>query len=100
MDIPSVPFSPSLLLIDSTIPKAVRREIVKRLEEYHFAVCAVEQTDGLMLYEIQKLFDSKKHAILFVNRGMHALARATFLAMFEATLSGSSDFGTFLFNVY
>lgn len=49
---------------------------------------SADEEDGSLLYEIQKRFDSKKHVLLFVDRGIHALKRAAFLAGFNATLTG------------
>ena len=116
VDIPSIPFKPSLVIVDSSIPRSIRAEMGRLLAEYSFTALSTvgrkhgiitnfhkcfaglylniffyflaDKEDGSLLYDIQKLFDAKKHVLLFVDRGIHALKRAAFLAGFNATLAG------------
>jgi len=88
MTISSVPFKPSLLVIDSSIPNIIRKELIMHLEMLNFVICPSTQVDTRFLPDIQRLFDSKKHVIVFVNRGVHAVARATFSSLFHTTLTG------------
>ena len=77
-----------LLLIDSRVPRKLKRFLTENLLQFDFAVCNKSQTDENLVLEMQKIIDSKRHVLFFANRGSHSLARLNFVSSFNSVVSG------------
>jgi len=85
--IPPAPFKPVVLLIDSRVPRKLKLYLTENLVGYDFVVCTTDQSDENLVLEMQGIIDSKRHVLLYANRGAHSLARLNFVSGFNSVVS-------------
>jgi hypothetical protein len=76
-----------LLVVDAHIAKGLKKDLIAYFSSFLFTVCVHEVGDTLPLQrEIQSLFDSGKHAILFADRGIDGVSRAAYTGALNAVV--------------
>jgi hypothetical protein len=85
--IPPTKVHPSILLIDTHIPKLVKEQLIKKLEKLHFSVAKLPLPNLDLATEIQSIFDKGHSAVWFVDFGLHLQARGMFIAFFAAIMA-------------
>lgn len=77
-----------LLIVDLKIPKKTRLELVELLFKYNYSVAVTLEGDDFnsVIPPIQKAIEQGQSAILFVEKGIDVVGRATFNACFRTAL--------------
>jgi hypothetical protein len=88
VEIPPAEFSPVLVLADLRLPAEVQHAIAERISEHNVVVVKQHGLNTGLMVQIQEHFDSMHNVLLFVDRGVNRVARAKFIASFNALVTG------------
>jgi hypothetical protein len=84
--IPSAPFKPMMLLVDTRVPKSVANVLRSKLERLHFKEVTGRVDDPALTLTVQSYMDNHLNVFMFVDRGTNVTARSFFLGFFRSLL--------------